>query len=261
MFEYAFFQRAFVAGVLSGGVCGALSVYIVSKRMAFIGEGIAHAAFGGISLGLLLGISPMPTAAVFAIAMAVAISLLSKKGDIQRDTLIGILLSVSMALGVIFLSFARTYTGAIMAFLFGNILAVKTSDLYILIGVTLLIALYLSAFYKELKFYAFDERMARIYGIPVGWIEIGLLSLIALAVIASVQIVGVILVTAFLVVPGAIALLFARSFGALIAISCAVGILAAITGLILSYYLDIPSGATIALLSGVSFLILKIVKR
>ena len=260
MFEYAFFQRAFIAGILSGGVCGALSVYIVAKRMAFIGEGISHAAFGGVTLGLLLGISPPLTAALFAIAMAIGISVLSKRGDIHRDTIIGVLLAGSMALGVLFLSFAKTYTGAVMSYLFGNILAVNKTDLLILVAITVLTISFIWAFYKELKFYSFDERIARIYGIPVGKIEIGLLVLIALAIIASIQVVGVILVTAFLVVPGAIAVLFARNFRTLIVIACIVGILSAIAGLTVSYFLDIPSGATIALLLSLAFLVSKIVK-
>ena len=258
---YAFFQRAILAGVIAGGLCGLLSVYVVARRMAFIGQGIAHAAFGGIALGLFLGIAPTPLAALFGIIMALGVSALSRGDKVSSDTLIGLLMASLMALGVVFLALSSGYTGSVTSYLFGNILAVERTDLIWLSATALAGILYVTIFYKELKFYTFDQRMARIYRIPVAGIRTGFLTIIALAVISSIQVVGIILVTALLVIPGAIAMLLGRRFSELVIISVITGIVSAAGGLALSYALDIPSGATIVLLLAAVFAVVYIVTR
>jgi len=245
--SYSFFQRALFAGLLAGGLCGLLSVYIISKQMAFIGQGISHAAFGGVSLGLLLSIDPLIPAAFFAVIMALGVAWLSSSGRTNRDTIIGILMASSMALGVVFLSLAKGYKGSVISYLFGNILAVTNKDLIWLTAVSLISVIFVLLFRKELTFFLFDERIARISGIPINLIQIGLLICIAFAVIASVHMVGIILVTAFLVIPGAIGQTLGRRLYVLFVISLLSGILSVIIGLFVSYLLNIPSGATIVL--------------
>ncbi len=257
---YGFFQRALLAGVFAGAICGLLSVFVVIKRMAFIGQGISHAAFGGVALGLLLGITPRIPAAIFAVAMALGVSFISRRKAIPRDALIGILLALSMALGIVFLSMSAGYTGSIISYLFGNILMVTRTDLLVLLIVTILGGLYVILFFKELQFYVFDESIAGVYGVPVFPIQIGLMVCIALAVIASVQVVGIILVTAMLVIPGTVALFIGRSYIGLFVISIIVGVLSSIAGLFLSYYLNIPSGATIVIVLSIIFFVIGILK-
>lgn len=261
LFGYSFFQRALIAGFMAGGLCGIFSVYIIIKRMAFIGQGISHAAFGGIALGLLLGISPNIPASLFAVGMALGISYLPARGGTRRDAIIGILLSFSMALGVIFLSLSSGYTGSVMSYLFGNILSVTYIDLLWLAVITVVSIFYFIIFYKELKFFSVDEGMAEIYGIPVKPIQTGLLVCIALVVIATLQVVGIILVTALLIVPGAVAMHLCRSYRSLFIVSISIGLIAVIAGLFLSYFLNIPSGATIVVVLTGLFFISRIVRR
>jgi zinc transport system permease protein len=201
------------------------------------------------------------TATIFAVAMALVVAFSSKRGSLDRDTIIGIVMATSMAIGVLLLSFATSYTGTVMSYLFGNILAVGRTELFFLIAVAILTFVFIALFYKELEFFAFDEQMARHSGIPVDPIQATLLVFIALAVIASIQIAGIILVTALLVVPGAIAMLIGRRFGSLFPISIATGVIASIIGLSISYILDIPSGATIVLTLAIFFAVATIIKK
>jgi len=259
--SYSFFQKALLAGVLTGLLCGLMSVFVVAKHMAFIGQGIAHAAFGGIALGLLLNIDPNLPAALFAIAMALGVSYLSGKNIKRRDLTIGVLLALSMALGVVFLSFSSGYQGSVMSYLFGNILAVNHLDIIWLIVIIILTITFLVAFSKELKFFAVNEQIAEVYGIPSALIQTLLLISISLAVISALRIVGIILVTSLFLVPGAVSLAFARSYKALFAISVVVSILSILVGLFLSYWLNIPSGATIVLVLSTIFIATQIVEK
>ncbi len=259
--SYTFFQRALVAGIIAGALCGLLSVFIIAKKMAFIGQGISHAAFGGVALGLFLGINPLPTATLFAVAMALGVAALSKSGYLHRDAIIGIIMALGMAIGVVLLSFTRSYAGTVTSYLFGNILAVGRTELHFLIAVAILCFGYIFLFYKELEFFVFDEHMARRSGIPVDRIQQGLLVCIALTVIASIQVAGIILITALLVVPGVVAVLIGRRFGSLFPISIATGVVASIIGLFISYALNIPSGASIVFVLTILFAIAMVFKR
>jgi len=259
-FSYGFFRTALLAGILTGFLCGVLSVLITIKRLSFIGQGISHAAFGGVAFGLLVGISPSITALFFAIVMAISISVLSKRESMQRDAIIGILLSAFMALGIIFLSMKKTYTGSVMGYLFGNILAVNRGDILWLIAATILSLGFISIFYKELQFYAFDEKIAHIYGIPVVPIQTALLVIVSVAIIASIRIVGVILVTAMLTAPGAMALLISKRYNSLFLIAPVAGIVAGVLGLVVSFVLNIPSGAAITLVLTIFYLLVKFIE-
>lgn len=258
---YAFFQRALIAGVIAGVLCGLFSVFVVAKRMAFIGQGISHAAFGGISLGLLLGIDPNLPASVFAITMALGVSYLSGRSARNRDVAIGVLLALSMALGIVFLSLSSGYKGSVMSYLFGNILAVSRSDLVWLIAITFFCTLFLVIFAKELKFYIVSEDIAGIYGIPVNLIQTLLLISISMAVIAALRIVGIILVTSLFLVPGAVSLHFSKSYKSLFFLSAIISVLTMIIGLFASYILNIPSGASIVIILSIIYIATELFKR
>jgi len=253
MMGYAFFQKALLVGIVAGLLCGFLSVFVVSKKMAFIGQGISHAAFGGVALGLFLGLNPMVFALIFALIMAFGISALSLKGLSNRDSLIGIFMATAMALGVIFLSRSTGHSTSVMSYLFGSILSVGNGDIIWLMVVAVIVIAGGLIFFKELQFYAFDELIASLYGIPVRAVQYGFFVSVALAIIVSMQIVGVILITALLVIPGSVALIWCKKYKSLFWISTSTAVLSAVLGLILSYFLNIPSGATIVIVLAAAF--------
>ncbi|MHB8779997.1 MAG: metal ABC transporter permease [Candidatus Geothermincolia bacterium] len=248
IFEYAFMQRALVAGLAVGFICAILSVYIVLRHMAFVGHGIGHASFGGVALGILLGVNVTATALLFAAFTGLAIGVVSRRRRVSEDSAIGIFLVAAMALGVLFIFLKQGFTPEISTFLFGNILAVTRADI-IFIVITGAVVLAMTFFFsKELMYSSFDEEMAAASGVPVDFIRFMLLTLIALTIVTAIKVVGVILVSALLVIPAVCATLLTVDFKRVIAISVALGLLADFFGLLLSYYLDVPSGATIVLL-------------
>jgi zinc transport system permease protein len=253
--HFRFMQQALLAGVLVGAVCSALSVYVVLRRMAFIGQGISHAAFGGVALGLYLfqksgsggEIGINLTTAIFCVAVALLIGVTSKRGRMSADSAIGIFFAAAMALGIVLIALRQRYTADVTTYLFGSILAVTPADLLAIAVMAGAVFLLLAALYKELLYYTFDERMAAAVGMPVTLLHYSLLVMLALTIVVSVKVVGIVLVTAFLVIPGATAKLLAGSFSAMMALSLVFGITASILGLVASHYAHLPSGATIVL--------------
>ncbi|MCA9772297.1 MAG: metal ABC transporter permease [Myxococcales bacterium] len=252
--EFEFLRRALVAGVIVGATCAVLSVYVVLKKLAFIGQGISHSAFGGVALGLLLfqgtahaawGING--STLVFCLIVALLIAATSRGRQVSEDTAIGIFLSVSMALGVLFVALRKQYSTEVFGYLFGSILAVSPVDLAVIGGLSAVVLLSILAFQKELYFFVFDEEGAQAAGMPVALLHYGLLTLLALTIVVSVKIVGIVLISAYLVIPGATALALARRLPAMMAISVGIGVVSSVAGLVLSNAFDIPSGATIVL--------------
>ncbi len=264
--HFRFMQHALVAGVLVGAVCSALSVYVVLRRMAFIGQGISHAAFGGVALGLYLfqdsaSSSDMAvniTTAVFCVAVAVLIGVASKRRLVSADSAIGIFFAAAMALGVILVALRERYTADVMTYLFGSILAVTPGDVASIVVLSTLVFLALAVFYKELLYYTFDERMAAASGLPVGFLHYLLLVMLALTIVVSVKVVGIVLVSAFLVIPGATARLLARSFSSMMALSLVIGVFSAMAGLVASHYAKLPSGATVVVTQFLIFCIVSL---
>jgi len=214
--------------------------------MAFVGHGIGHASLGGVALGVLAGINTTFMALVFCVATAVAIGLVSQRKHVSEDSAIGIFLVAAMALGVLFISLKKTFVD-VEGFLFGNILAVSHSDIIFIIVITVIVLGLVALFFKELFYFSFDEEMAAVSGIPVTFIRFMLLILIALTVVVAIKVVGVILVSALLVIPAVCATQLTLDFKAVMGISILVGLIANFGGLLFSYYLNAPSGATIVL--------------
>jgi ABC-type Mn2+/Zn2+ transport system permease subunit len=255
LFTLGFMQRALVAGLLVSLLCGVLSTFVVLRRMAFIGVGISHSAFGGVALGFLLGVDPLWTGIGFAMVVALLIEWSQERTLIEEDTAIGIFFAASMALGLIFLHLSRAYNVDVFGFLFGNILAIGTRQLWQILGVTLGVLAVILAFFKELVFLSFDEEMAWVSGVPVKALRYIFLVLMALVVIVTIYLVGIILVSALLVIPGAIAQNLSRQLRTMIWVSTGAAVGAAVGGLILSYAVDFPSGGTIVLvLAGIYLL-------
>ena len=244
---FAFMQRALLAGVLVATLCGVLGFFVVLKRLAFIGVGISHSAFGGIALGLLLGVEPLLAAAGFATIVAWGVGWISRKGRLHEDTVIGILFSSAMAFGVALISLSRSYQVDLFGYLFGNILAVSPADLWMLAGIGAVVLLVVALLFKELLFLAFDEEVARASGLPVTRLYFVLLTCLALTIVAAIRVVGLILVEALLVIPAAIGYQLADGYRGMLGIAVCSAALSAVAGLCISYVLDIAAGATIVL--------------
>jgi zinc transport system permease protein len=258
LFQYHFFVNALLAAILTSISCGFIGTYIVTRRIVFISGGISHASFGGVGIGYFLGIHPLIGAALFSLISAVGIEALSKKLDMRTDSLIGIIWSLGMAVGIIFVFITPGYAANLMMYLFGNILTVSQFDLHIMLGLTLVIFAVFSLFFKEILYLAFDEEYARVLGIPVSAINFLLISLVALTIVVNIRVVGIILVIALLTVPQATASIFTKKFKNMILYSIGLGLVSSIAGLFLSYRFNIPSGATIIFLSILIFIFSKI---
>jgi ABC-type Mn2+/Zn2+ transport system permease subunit len=223
--------------------------------MAFIGVGISHSAFGGVALGFLLGVDPLWTGIGFAVLVALAIEWAQSRGHLEEDAAIGILFAASMAAGVVFLHLSRTYNVDVFGFLFGNILAIGERQVIQILAVALAVLAVLAAFFKELVFLSFDEEMAWVSGVPVKALRYVFLIVMALVIIISIYLVGIILVSALLVIPGAVARNLTRHIKGMVAVSMGAAASAAVGGLLVSSVLDWPSGATIVLLLALGFFV------
>jgi zinc transport system permease protein len=250
-----FLQRALLAGILVSLLCGVLSTFVVLRRMAFIGVGISHSAFGGVALGFLLGVEPLWTGIAFAVAVAVLIEWAQTRTTVAEDTAIGIFFAASMALGLVFLHLSRVYNVDVFGFLFGNILAIGSRQVWQILVVTLGVLAVILALFKELVFLSFDEEMAWVSGVPVKALRYLFLIIMALVVIVTIYLVGIILVSALLVIPGAIAQNLSHQLRTMVWVSTGVAVGAAVGGLVLSYGVDFPSGATIVLVLAVVYLL------
>ena len=259
--QFEFMRNALMAAVLVSIACGIVGTYVVIKRIVFISGGISHAAFGGIGLGYLLGINPILAAIPFSVLAAVAIGTISKKIKVSEDTSIGILWSVGMALGILFISLAPGYAPDLFSFLFGSILTVPTFDLIVMLVLDAVIVLTVLFFYKELSALSFDEEFSTVIGVPTKGLYLLLLSLVALSVVVLIKVVGIILVIALLTIPAAISKQFTYNIKKMMLLSVFTGIILTIGGLWLSYLLDLPSGATIVLLLATAFLFSSFIKR
>ena len=253
--EFQFMQNAFLAGIVLSLVLAVVSFFVVLRRFSFIGVGVAHSAFGGVALGTLLGVSPTLVAICFAVVISNAIGFISRQGKLSTDTVIGIFFSLAMALGVIFIGLSDRYNIDLFGYLFGNILAVSKTDLRLIAILGGIIVLSLVLFFKELLFISYDSEVALVSGISVHIFDHFLLTLLALTVVISMKVVGIILVSALLVIPGAAAAQLTTRYVSMVAVAIAVALTATFGGLIISYYADLASGATIVTLAAFIFFI------
>ena len=260
LFTMGFLQRALLAAILVSLLCGVLSTFVVLRRMAFIGVGISHSAFGGVALGFLLGVDPLWTGVGFAVLVALLIEWAQTRTSVAEDTAIGIFFAASMALGLVFLHLSRAYNVDIFGFLFGNILAIGTRQLWQILAVTVAVLAIILAFFKEMVFLSFDEEMAWVSGVPVKALRYLFLVIMALVVIVTIYLVGIILVSALLVIPGAIAQNLSQRFQSMVWVSTGVAVGAAVGGLVLSYGIDFPSGATIVLVLALVYLLTSLLR-
>jgi zinc transport system permease protein len=253
--QYGFMQNALIAGLLASVACGVVGTYIVTKRIVFISGGIAHTSFGGIGLGYLMGFNPVLGALLFSLGAAVGMGYISRRTKTAPDTIIGILWAMGMALGVLFIGLAPGYAPDLFGYLFGNILTVPTSDLWLMLALDVVIVGVVIALYKEFLAISFDEEYSAAMGLPVGLLYLIMLCLVALTVVVLLRVVGMILVLALLTIPVALARQFTYDIKKIMLYASLFGMVFTIGGLWLSYNFDLASGATIILLGGVTLLV------
>ncbi len=247
MLSYGFAQRALVGGAILAAVCSLVSFFVVARRLAFVGMGISHAAFGGVAIGLAGGVNPYLAAGGFCSLVAVGIGWMSRKGRVHEDTAIGILFASAMALGVVLVRLTGVYNIDLMSYLFGSILALRWDDIWIMGAVSALTMVFIVLFFKELLFVSFDQETATASGLPVRFVEYTFLVTLSLTIVVSIKLVGIILVSALLVVPSAAGWQLFRNYRWVILASETVGLSSVLIGLYLSHRFDVASGATIVL--------------
>jgi zinc transport system permease protein len=260
IFTYDFIIHAVEAALLASITCGIIGAYIVARRMVFISGGITHASFGGIGLGYFLGINPILGAVIFSILSALGIRFVSRQSEIREDSAIGILWSLGMAIGIIFIFLTPGYAPNLMTYLFGSILTVTTTDLFLMTILTIVTVIIFSVYYRTILFISFDEEYARSHNAPVETFNYLLLTLIALAIVLHIRITGIILVISYLTIPQSTANLFANDLRKIIYLSVIISFIGSLAGLMVSYFFNIPSGATIIFIFVLIFLIGRIVK-
>lgn len=247
-----FMRRALEAGLLVGVVASYLGVFVVQRGLAFFGDGLAHAAFGGVALGILLGAEPLWVAVPFTLAAALMIVWVRDRTALKYDTAIGVSFAVSMALGIIFLSLRQEYSRDALTYLFGSILAVTPADLWITRGLAAA-SLCMLPLWGRWAYATVDPELARADRLPTRRDDYILAAAIAITVVIAVKVVGMVLVAAFLVIPPAAARLLTRRFASMTLLSLIIGAASVLAGLVLSYQWDLPSGPTIILVQAAFF--------
>jgi len=259
--NYEFMQNALITAIMASIVCGIIGTIVVEKKLVMMSGGIAHTAFGGIGLGYWLGFEPILGALFFSAGSSLLITTIKRKTNTNTDTLIGILWSSGMALGILFIYLSPGYPPDMASYLFGDILTVTRFDLYIIFALVVFTVFVIVAFFSRWLSYLFDDEFSFVIGMNTCFMEYFMFLLIALSIVVLIRVVGIILVIALLTAPTAIAKHFTFNLKKLMLISSLIGMIISISGIWLSFYLNIPSGAMIILLLSASFFVSTLFKR
>jgi ABC-type Mn2+/Zn2+ transport systems, permease components len=254
---YEYLQKALITSIMVGVISGVIGSFIVLRGMSLMGDAISHAVLPGIAISYMLGISYFYGAVVAGVIAALGIGAINQNSRIKTDASIGIVFSTALALGIILITKAQSATD-LTQILFGNVLHVRTSDMWITAGVSVFVLAVVVAFYKELLIATFDETMAKVYGLNTRFIHYGLMVMLTLVSVASLQTVGVILVVSLLITPASTAYLLTNRLPVMIVMSASFGAAAAVVGIYYSYNHDLPSGPVIAIASAILFLLVLI---
>lgn len=250
-----FLRYALVAGILASIGCGVIGSFVVVKRIGYLAGGIAHAVLGGMGIAYFLGRDPILGALVAALIAAVIVGWISRQGQQHVDTIISALWAVGMAIGILFISKTPGYNVDLLSFLFGNILMVAPSDLWLIGMLDVIVVAAVFLFYRQFLAVTFDEEFALLRGVPVGFFDLLLLAMVAITVVTVIRVVGLILVIALLTLPAAIAGQYVGSVGRIMALATLLGAAFTVGGLALSYGPDLPAGPTIIVLAGLVYLV------
>ena len=253
---YAFVRNALVVCTVGGGLCGLLGVYVTLKGMSYIGHGLSHAIFGGAAICAAVGVNFFVGAGIWGVASGVAISQVTRRRPIGSDAAIGVITTAGFAFGIALLGLFTRVKQSIEATLFGSVLGVSTTDVLVILGVTVATAVVITAYYRPLLFTTFDDEVAEVSGVPTGRIDALLMMLLCAAILASMRVLGVTLIAAALVIPPVVARMLTDSFGRMLVLSTGIGAGAGCVGMFASYHLDISSGATIVLVDFLVFVVI-----
>ncbi|ESA37724.1 membrane protein [Leptolyngbya sp. Heron Island J] len=259
--QFDFMRHALLAGVLVSIACGIIGTFVVVNRIVFISGGIAHAAYGGIGLAYFFGVNPVLGAIAFALAAALGMGWVERKTQQRADTIIGVMWAIGMAVGIIAIDLTQGYKADLMSYLFGSILTVPRQELIIMLILNLMIGAMVFLFYKELLAISFDPVFATTRNIPVDALYLTLVAAIALTVVMVMQVVGLIMVIALLTIPAAIAGQFVQDIKQMMFLASLLGMAFTTTGLWLSYFFNLTSGATIILVAGAAYLLSLLLKQ
>ena len=260
LLSYNFLKNALWASLFASIICGVIGTYIVSNRLVFLSGGITHSSFGGIGIAYYLGANPLLGAAVFSVLSALGIEYFSAKGRLRQDSAIGIWWSFGMALGIIFVYLTPGYTPNLMTYLFGSILTVSRIEIWFMALLALVVVMFFIIFFRNILYISFDEEYAHTNGLPVNFIKYVLIGLVGLAIVINIKVVGIILLISLLTIPQSIANLFTKTFKNIIFWSIGIAFAGILSGLIFSYQMDIPSGASIIFTLVLFFLVGKAIQ-
>lgn len=259
--QYGFMQRAFIAGSLIGVLCSILGMFLVLRRFSLIGDGLAHVSFAGIAVGLLVNVTPLYVALPLVMISSLGIIKLADREHIHGDTAIGIVSAVGIALGIMIVTVTEGTNVDIFSYLFGSILAISKMEIVLASILSIVVLLTIFFFYHELVYLTFDEECAKVSGIKTGLINKVLVLLTAITVVLAMKVVGILLVSALLILPAVTALQQAKSFRLALVISCFVALFSISSGILLSFIFNWPAGPSIVLFSFLLFLISFIFRR
>jgi manganese/iron transport system permease protein/iron/zinc/copper transport system permease protein len=251
--QYEFFRNGLLAAAMTGAICGLIGVYIVLRNMSYIGHGLSHSVFGGAVVSYVMNWNFYLGAGLWGFLSALLINSVAKRKKIGADAVIGIVTTASFAVGVVLISRVRKFTRNFEAALFGNILGVTVEDLVVIAGVSLLSALVIFVLYKQLLFTTFDPEVAKVYGVPTEWIDTAFALVLAATIVVSMQVLGVMLIVAAIVIPAATARLLTHNFHRLVFASIGIGVLCGVGGMYVSFLSNASSGATIVLFAAAVF--------
>ena len=257
IFEYTFFQNALIGSLLASVLCGFIGTYIVTRRLVFISGGITHASFGGIGIGVFLGLNPILSALVFAVLSAFGVQWMSHKGDVREDSAIAVFWTLGMSIGIICCFLTPGFMPDLPSFLFGSILTIGKGDLILLSVLTLLVILLFAFFLRPIQSVAFDRNFAQSQHLPVAFIEYLMMAFIAMTIVSTLRLVGIVLAISLLTIPQMSANLYTFCYKKMIFLSIVIGWVDCLSGLYISYALNVPSGASIIFISIIMFLLLK----
>ncbi len=253
--QYEFFVRGLLAATLVGSLCGLIGVYIVLRKMAYIGHGLSHAVFGGAVVSYVMSFNFFIGASIWGFISALLITLTTRKKKIGSDAAIGIITTASFALGIALISRFKTFTRSFDAALFGNILGVTEGDLLAIAVVTAATGVILLVGYKLFLFTTFDPDVAKYYGVPTGWVDTMFSLVLAATIVVSMQVLGVTMIAAAIVIPPVVARMLTDNFKNMILLSTGIGAFCGLGGIYLSFYLDISSGPSVVLFSALLFVL------
>ena len=253
--QYEFFVRGLIVATLVGGLCGLIGVYVVLRRMSYIGHGLAHAIFGGAVASYVLSVNFFLGASLWGFLSALLINLTTRRRGISADAAIGIVTTASFAFGVALISRFRGFTRSFDAALFGNVLGITQADVAAVAAVALIAGAALFVGYKYLLFTTFEPDVARFYGVPSGWTDAAFSLLLAAVIVVSLRVLGVTMIAAAIVIPPISARLLTDDFSKMLALSVAIGALCGLGGLYASFYVDVSSGASVVLFSAAAFVV------